>query len=100
MPVLEQRVHLWNKKNELCQLDIESDGIYLTRFRGEKEFLGDVDESLLLGLAQYFSSRYRAAQPTLAPDGACENCGSVGRVNRAGIEQCDACGYPSPTGKA
>lgn len=68
MPVLEPRIHLWNKQGELCQLDIESDGFYLTRFGGNKEFLGDVDDSLLLGLAQYFYSRYRAAQPAGAVD--------------------------------
>lgn len=24
----------------------------------------------------------------------CPNCGNVGAIERSGIEQCDACGYP------
>ena len=33
----------------------------------------------------------------LAPDAACPNCGNADRILRHDIEQCDACGCPSPT---
>jgi hypothetical protein len=35
-----------------------------------------------------------------AADGACPNCGNVGRITRYDIEQCDKCGFPSPAAKA